>query len=457
VVADGSGGAFVAASENRGSGMRVYVQHVDAHMEIVWPADGVRVSLEEVPQRYPSMADDGAGGVFVAWLASTVRLQHVLGDGQLAWATEVAPSATGTRAPILVADGVGGVFVAWGDVANFAISGIDLYVMRYTASGSPHPDWSSGALVVSEADGNQGDSQQIQGVEDGSGGAILAWGDGRDVAVNGSDIYAQRMGPGPVTHWAEDGVPVVATPGEQYGFQMALAPDGTGGVFVAWTDHRSASGSDGYAQHMTASGNADWMENGVVVASEEEPEFILPGDLVADGLDGVFVASYGDSGGHLSRLAAADGSPTNGWPVSFVGRVPLLVGDDDGGAIVVWNTGSPGSYRVRGNRYSNDASLVGVEPAASAVRLRSTGPNPTPAEVIFEIELPFPDQVSVDVYDIAGRRVRRLSSGIALAAGPHRVRWDGRDGSGAPAASGVYILRVTGSFGTRSTKVSLAR
>jgi flagellar hook assembly protein FlgD len=47
--------------------------------------------------------------------------------------------------------------------------------------------------------------------------------------------------------------------------------------------------------------------------------------------------------------------------------------------------------------------------------------------------------VEVAVTDVAGRRVRRLGAG-SLPAGRHTVRWDGRDATGRPVASGVYFL-----------------
>jgi len=43
--------------------------------------------------------------------------------------------------------------------------------------------------------------------------------------------------------------------------------------------------------------------------------------------------------------------------------------------------------------------------------------------------------------DVGGRRVRTLARG-ALAAGAHRLEWDGRDAAGRPVAAGVYFVRA---------------
>jgi flagellar hook assembly protein FlgD len=49
---------------------------------------------------------------------------------------------------------------------------------------------------------------------------------------------------------------------------------------------------------------------------------------------------------------------------------------------------------------------------------------------------------SLRVYDVRGALVRELGNG-RIGGGSHDVRWDGRDGRGAPVSSGVYLYRVT--------------
>ena len=59
--------------------------------------------------------------------------------------------------------------------------------------------------------------------------------------------------------------------------------------------------------------------------------------------------------------------------------------------------------------------------------------------------------VNLVVYDALGRRVRALHSGETLTAGQYRTPWNGRDDEGRPAASGVYLYRLSG--GTDFTAV----
>ncbi len=82
-------------------------------------------------------------------------------------------------------------------------------------------------------------------------------------------------------------------------------------------------------------------------------------------------------------------------------------------------------------------------------------PNPFNPHVEARIRLPEPSFTRVTVHDVAGRRVATLLAG-ALAAGPHRVVWDGRDGDG-EAAAGVYFLRVQTEQGVLTSKISLIK
>jgi FlgD Ig-like domain len=62
----------------------------------------------------------------------------------------------------------------------------------------------------------------------------------------------------------------------------------------------------------------------------------------------------------------------------------------------------------------------------------------------FRIRLRESSQVSVDMIDSAGDRVRRLAEGAVVSAqAPLRLRWDGRTDDGARARDGRYSIRVT--------------
>lgn len=84
--------------------------------------------------------------------------------------------------------------------------------------------------------------------------------------------------------------------------------------------------------------------------------------------------------------------------------------------------------------------LVGVDGRAAAWSHRAA-PSPGGAATAIHFTLPAPCDVRVEIFGADGRRVAAPHSG-PLAAGTHRVPWDGRTASGR-VGPGVYFYRVT--------------
>jgi hypothetical protein len=69
-------------------------------------------------------------------------------------------------------------------------------------------------------------------------------------------------------------------------------------------------------------------------------------------------------------------------------------------------------------------------------------PNPFNPSTTIRYELPEASRVSLVVYDIMGREVQRLVDGV-IEPGYYTATWEGRNKSGSPVASGIYIYRFT--------------
>jgi len=82
-------------------------------------------------------------------------------------------------------------------------------------------------------------------------------------------------------------------------------------------------------------------------------------------------------------------------------------------------------------------------------------PNPFNPSATLGFTMPADGSVRVTVHDIKGRTVRTLVDGVREA-GEHRVSFNGRDASGRVLASGVYLIRATGTGTTSWTKVVLS-
>ena len=84
---------------------------------------------------------------------------------------------------------------------------------------------------------------------------------------------------------------------------------------------------------------------------------------------------------------------------------------------------------------------LGSLQGSSRVWFESSYPNPAHGPTSLVFHLARNAMVELTVYDVAGRKVRTMLS-EARPAGTHTVKWDGRDGTGEPVSSGVYLARI---------------
>src|SRR5262249_27281603 len=83
-------------------------------------------------------------------------------------------------------------------------------------------------------------------------------------------------------------------------------------------------------------------------------------------------------------------------------------------------------------------------------------PNPGHDGAAVNLSLSHAAWTDLAVFDAAGRRVRTIRAGV-LPPGVTRLAWDGRTDAGHPAASGVYILRMSAAGKVRSQRLVLVR
>jgi hypothetical protein len=91
-----------------------------------------------------------------------------------------------------------------------------------------------------------------------------------------------------------------------------------------------------------------------------------------------------------------------------------------------------------------------------AISMAPARPNPFRTTTTMSLTLPVTERVRVAVYDVLGRRVRRVQNG-SLPAGRHEFDWNGRDDSGTAVGDGVYFFRLQIGSRTFRTRVVLIR
>ena len=139
---------------------------------------------------------------------------------------------------------------------------------------------------------------------------------------------------------------------------------------------------------------------------------------------------------------------------------PVLAGDvngDEAADLVVLGRsveGGPGGAFVFLNQ-NTPATAIEAETAItpSAFVLGANYPNPFNPATTIPLALPAgAEEVDLTIYNVLGQPVRQVWTG-SLAAGEHRLAWDGRDAQGQPVAAGVYWYRLQVDDQTRTRKM----
>lgn len=260
IAADGLNGAIIAWSDYRDyetDGVNIYAQRVDSTGAVQWLSDGVAVSSGLSSRFYIRVIPDSLRGVFVTWQdwkssgweeSIDIYAQHLSGIGEILWGADgVKVSKEGYSGSIYhaVPDGRGGVFIAWEEYR--ALTNWKLYVQRLDESG--RPGWAEGGVPVSIS----GVIENYPKITiDGLGGAIITWNAPKGgYGYSSYNVYAQRIDASGLTQWDPEGVAVsIAGEGQ---IEPKITSDGWGGAIIAWMDRRSGNW-DIYAQGISGSG-----------------------------------------------------------------------------------------------------------------------------------------------------------------------------------------------------------
>jgi hypothetical protein len=104
-------------------------------------------------------------------------------------------------------------------------------------------------------------------------------------------------------------------------------------------------------------------------------------------------------------------------------------------------------------------TAVGEEPGSAGRQRRLTAavPNPFLGSTRIQYRLAAPRQVALEIFDLTGRRVRRLVDHVRQLPGFHQYTWDGLTDDGIPAPAGIYYCRLTAGREVDTTKLTLLR
>ncbi|MCF2499937.1 T9SS type A sorting domain-containing protein [Dyadobacter chenhuakuii] len=344
-TSDGNGNAIIAWSDNR-DGLHVYVQKINDNGEMQWQNDGQNICNPCAYANKVKIISDGSGGSIIAWSGerafgevSEVYMQRINESGVSQWQSNGARVTNNDEYHKIllniVSDGNNGAIVTW----EYQQDGIsEIRAQRLDNNGNAL--WAAeGTILGNFTDGN---ARQLESITDGNGGIITVW---YDVRNSSGNLYAQKINSNGQPQWTFRGLPICTANGDQT--RASIVSDAQGGAIIAWEDPRNGPPNI-YAQRINASGQAQWLADGIPVYAQSFNQ-VNP-QITPDGEGGAVICwtdarNAGVPDNHRDVYAQrVNGSGTllwesNGIPVAIGERDQggvAITTDDNGAFVIVW-------------------------------------------------------------------------------------------------------------------------
>ena len=345
---DGQGGTVVVWQEQTATGGQLRARHlmVTGDLDPAWPAPVV-VSTRDITRSALGAVTDGAGGAFVWWTeGKQLLLTRVTASGAIASGWAATGKALGSfwrpgHRPIVKPDGTGGVYVAWiaTSLLSTSVTGT-LRVARIMGTGAAVTGWPAGGRSFGPV--GLEDPTVVSGGLDvaADGSAWLAWvtadkdsdlvarpGEVRALRLQSNGLPALGWGPGGVVSGPFDATVLNAVNGSGYLPTMqhlvAVASDGGTGAYVlagmSTVDWYSGGleakflhldGVGGLVAPFTTPVSMDIIRTGPTVGAEASLQ------LIADRRGGAYLcipAEFSDSEPTMRIACVPAGSATIPW------------------------------------------------------------------------------------------------------------------------------------------------
>lgn len=484
LVSDGSLGAIITWLDNRGANTDVYAQRIGGAGNPLWTGNGVPVCAAAGSQLSADIMSDGTGGAIVTWAdprSGTFYLyaQRIDGSSVVKWATDGVQASSGANVSVSkpIADGSGNALVAWwanlGTDSNVYAQRID---GRYGYWGKPEPTLSSAKDVPAD----QGGKVRLQW-----------YGSGRDVLDQAVITYYsiwRAIDQAAFTSASSAGVPVVDLSDMKAKLSgKAIRHEKAQAVDYFWELIGEEDATYRYAYAFTASTSFDstaanaathrfqvvshvnqfinWPSNILTGRSVDNLAPPAPLFLTAQRIGNYVYLKW--NGVHLPDLdkytvyRATSSGVTPIVPNFLADDTDTLLTDTTAPATALYYIVTATDVHQNQGPKSNEASVgaassTGNLPPITALTVLQNFPNPFTGQTRLQVGLPARSDVRVDIYDVAGRRVRTVVL-PGREKGWNLLPLSAKNDANASLSSGVYFYRVHAGGATVTRKMVIAR
>ncbi|GJM44579.1 MAG: hypothetical protein DHS20C21_14210 [Gemmatimonadota bacterium] len=437
VVGSAEAGSQFGVIKYDADGNRLWTRRYDPGPSVLTTFEGVVTDATGAVYAYGNVWPN----ISLPWNLIVVKYAA---DGTQLWDL-VYPSSQGRA----MAFSDGAVYVAGNK--EVASNDEDLLVLKVTSSGAV--DW---ARTYGRTASFANDSAEDMAID--AFGNIVAVGtySGNPSGVT-TDVAVVRLAPDGtlLSDVAYD------APGGTHEWGRDLVLDASGNAVVSAHLADPAGGYDVLTAKLDPTGGEIWSrayggfetftDTPQDMAIDSQGGIYVVGDVVSSELvDEYFTIKY-DAAGTLEweqRYAGATQDPSHGMAVDVSADLRVVVtgyssnpaassGDDDVATVCYSQSGA----------VSAPVGLAGA-PSLEVV----PAPNPFVGSTVLALSLAESRSVTLEIFDVAGRRVRALAGG-RTSAGTHVQGWDGRDDAGLPVVAGIYFVRLSAGDQQRTVKI----
>jgi len=261
IVSDEVGGVIIVWDDNRDGEYDIFAQRVDATGNMLWTGNGEAVCTAKSNQHSPKLVSDEAGGAIIVWIHSynwvmsgRIYCQRVNGSGNMLWTVDGELITTESAETVhLVDDGENGAIIVWSRDNHSQLMSLYSHIVAQRVNAKGTTQWPEPGVIISDVGDARENSHHLVG--DGAGGAVITWYDYLNPEYEGN-IYAQRIDSSGNHLWTQWREPVCTA--EDHQRYPQLINDGSGGAIIAWRDDRSGGGEQNiYAQRIDCHGYLD--------------------------------------------------------------------------------------------------------------------------------------------------------------------------------------------------------
>ena len=258
----GSGEAVLVWNDDRNTDEDLYAQRISVGNNTInteWGSGGKLICGASGEQTSPRVAHYDGDNTIITWEdarneSTDVYYQILNGNGDEQLSANGVSACIGDwqiiKPRVKAENAV--AYIVWEDRRNGWTS--DIYAQKIDSDGSIA--WVENGLEITTSDGSQTEPRLNS---DGNGGVYFVWEDGRYSDETGIDIYAQHVNEsGEITH-AINGELICNA--ENVQFNPLVRDDGSGGALIIWGDQRTGGSYGMYLQHLNSSGTT-LTENG---------------------------------------------------------------------------------------------------------------------------------------------------------------------------------------------------